>query len=58
MTYDNGNYLFIYTMDGDGGSSAGPQGGSNWPRRQGQRRGHYGELRDGVAANGTKISDL
>ncbi|KAA0075167.1 methyl-accepting chemotaxis protein [Tardiphaga sp. P9-11] len=55
MTYDNGNYLFIYTMDGDVVHLPGFKAGSNRLDVKVSGVAITREFRDGVAANGSKI---
>ncbi|WP_441240212.1 methyl-accepting chemotaxis protein [Tardiphaga sp. 768_D3_N2_1] len=55
MTYDNGNYLFIYTMDGEVVHLPGFKAGSNRLDVKVSGVAITREFRDGVAANGTKI---
>jgi len=55
MTYDNGNYLFIYTMDGEVVHLPGFKPGSNRLDVKVSGVAITREFRDGVAANGSKI---
>jgi methyl-accepting chemotaxis protein len=55
MTYDNGNYLFIYTMDGDVVHLPGFKPGSNRLNTLVNGVAITREFRDGVAAKGSHV---
>ncbi|RYX93911.1 MAG: HAMP domain-containing protein [Bradyrhizobiaceae bacterium] len=55
MTYDNGNYLFIYTMDGDVVHLPGFKPGSNRLNTLVNGVAITKEFRDGVAAKGSHV---